>query len=95
MTKEGIKKALSDDNGIRIKNNILKSVKKGSLLIFKMKTANAKVFSVTDKVFDSAENISEARVWAKHDDGHESYHTYRYDGISHHSEINDIKEIQN
>lgn len=95
MNKKDIKKALSENNDIRVKNNILKTVRKGSWLIFKSETANAKVFDVTNIVKDNNKNISEARLWAKHDDGHESYHTYRYDGISHHSELNDISEIQN
>ena len=96
MNKEDIKKELSDDdNNIRIINNILKTVRKGSLMIFKSETPNAIVFDVTNIVFDSIKNISEARVWCRHDNGNESYHTYRYDGVSHHSETNDIKEIQN
>jgi len=95
MKQQDIKKALSDNNDTCNKNNILKNVRKGSLLIFKSGISNAKVFDVTNTASDSAGNISQARIWARHDDGHESYHTYRYDGMSHHSEINDIIEIQN
>ena len=95
MKKEDIKKALSNNNEVRTKNNILNTVKKGSRLIFKSDTADATVFDVANIVMDIGENVAEARLFAKHDDGHESYHTYRYDGMSHHSEVNDIKEIQN
>lgn len=95
MNTEDIKKAIKEKKDIRHENNILNDVKKGSLLIFKNSNSNAKVADIDEIVKDSMGNIVEARLFANHDDGHASYHTYRYDGISHYSKLNDIASIQN
>lgn len=50
------------------------------------------VFATSDPVgFEG--DVTELRIFVKHNTGYESYHTYRYDGMSHHHESNDIIRV--
>ena len=51
------------------------------------------VFSVHDQVTGMDDRIVEARLFIRHDDNSESYHTYRYDGRSHHCPSHDIVRV--
>lgn len=56
-------------------------------------TAKGEVFSIHDQVTGKGDHINSARAFIRHEDNCESYHTYRFDGRSHHSPCHDIVKI--
>ena len=56
-------------------------------------TSKGEVFSVYDQITGTDDHIVSARAFIRHEDGCQSYHTYRFDGRSHHSPEHDIVKI--
>lgn len=86
-------KKWTNDKKLQKKNNILKNVRIDSLIVFK-NSADGRVFKITDPVGFEGDR-TQARIFVTHSDGCESYHHYRYDGVSHSHESNDIMEVIN
>jgi hypothetical protein len=51
------------------------------------------VFGIHNEVLGKEGHINNVRAFIRHKDGCESYHTYRFDGRSHHCPSHDIVKI--
>lgn len=56
-------------------------------------TEKGEVFSIHDQVLGKGDHINSVRAFIRHEDNCQSYHTYRFDGRSHHSPCHDIVKI--
>jgi hypothetical protein len=54
---------------------------------------NQVFFSIHNQVLGKHNHINSVRAFIRHEDGCESYHTYRFDGRSHHCPTHDIIKI--
>ena len=55
--------------------------------------AKGEVFSIHDPVTGPGDHIVRIRAFIRHEDNCQSFHTYRFDGRSHHSPCHDIVKI--
>lgn len=56
-------------------------------------TKTGEVFSLCEPTMGSNDHVVSVRAFIRHDGGAESYHTYRFDGRSHHCPSHDIVSI--
>ena len=76
--------------------NIINDIKQGTKLSFKEASSGTvvDVWSEVMKGVDSKERVS-VHLQIAHEDNSESFHTFRYDGISNHHHSHDITKVIN
>jgi hypothetical protein len=70
----------------------LNDIKQGTRLEFAAASPGI-VSAIWREVGNGKGDVIEARYCIAHDDGHESYHTFRRDGRSHHNQTHDITNV--